>query len=83
MKSNIKVELKMWLVHGNGNEVLCMALSIVSSDLEELIKASYLKDQKLLQILQQLQQQVSVSHYQLQGGLLRKKNKILIGLMRI
>lgn len=62
-----------------GSEVLCQALSLVSSNLEHLIKQSYQGDVQIMQYLDQLTKGVEVPHYRLQGGLIRKKNKILIG----
>lgn len=63
----------------HSTEVLYMAISVVSSDLGELIKDSYQLDIHIMDILHNLQQQQSMQNYKLQHGLIRKKNRILVG----
>ena len=62
-----------------GAEVLLMAISMVSSDLKEKIKASYELDDKLLAIIQKLASGQLVPHYSVQADLLRRESKIVIG----
>lgn len=62
-----------------GAEILCMAISVVSSNLTELISNSYQLDERLKEIMERLQQQEEVPKFQLQNGLLKKNGKIVIG----
>lgn len=62
-----------------GAEILCLALSVVSSDLSSLIQASYLLDNTLVTIIEQLQHHASVGQYSMHDALLRKKGKLLVG----
>lgn len=61
-------------------EVLCLAISVVSSDIETLIGDSYTLDVQLTSLIDKLQQnQGHWEDYCLVGKLIKKKNKILIG----
>lgn len=62
-----------------GAEVLCMAITVVSSDLENQIKNSYALDHFLIEICNKLQQKEQVEHYTMQGGFLKKHNKLVVG----
>lgn len=62
-----------------GFDVLCMAISLVSSNLTELLQASYVLDDTLKEVLNQLQQSQVVKKYSLQDGLLRKNGKLVVG----
>ncbi|XP_074291606.1 uncharacterized protein LOC141618411 [Silene latifolia] len=59
-----------------GSEILLMAISVVSSDLRQLIINSYSTDEHLTSIIQKLNQQQPVNHYSLQDDFLRKKGRI-------
>lgn len=63
----------------HGSELLLMAISVVSSDLESQIKDSYHLDAYLITVMQKLSTGNSVHHYSLQHGLLRRKHKLVIG----
>lgn len=58
---------------------MCMAISIVSSSLTERLQASYLLDDSLKDVVQQLQQYQPVINFRLQEGLLRIKGKLIVG----
>lgn len=58
-----------------GAEILCLEISVVTSDLEDLIKATYILDDNLVSVIQQLEHQ---SH-SLVDGLIRRKGKIVVG----
>ncbi|CAH9108944.1 unnamed protein product [Cuscuta europaea] len=62
-----------------GAELCCLAISLVDSDLEHLIKESYKGDDHLNIILHLLQQNQVVDKYSMQNGLIRRKGKIVIG----
>ncbi|XP_056696470.1 transposon Tf2-1 polyprotein isoform X1 [Spinacia oleracea] len=62
-----------------GSEVLCMAMSVVDSNLATLITASYQLDATLKAIVDSLEQQQLVVGYQLQHGILRKNNRMVVG----
>ncbi|KAL8108106.1 hypothetical protein AgCh_024522 [Apium graveolens] len=62
-----------------GAELLCTALFVSSSELPQLIKSSYQLDVGLTQIIQQLEQQINISHYKSQDGLLYKNGNIVVG----
>ena len=62
-----------------GAEVLCMAISSIESQLIDDIKASWQLDSILKQHLLQLQQGLSVPHFSLVNGLLRRKGKLVVG----
>ena len=64
----------------NGAEILCLAISTVSSDIEILINQSYGFDSHLKQVLETLQQNNGECEgYCLVGQLIKKKNKIIVG----
>lgn len=56
-----------------------MAMSVVDSNLATLIIASYQFDAALKAIVESLEQQQLVTGYQLQHGILRKKNRMMVG----
>ena len=62
-----------------GSEILCLALSVVSSDLSQKIKSSYALDNHWLHIIDQLQHNIDTPGFKLQDGLLRRNNKIVVG----
>lgn len=62
-----------------GAELLCFAISVISSDLEEKIKSSYALDPHLQGIVQKLVGGDQVQHYILQNDLLRRKHKLVVG----
>ena len=61
-----------------GSEILLLALSLVTTDLEAQIKASYHLDAHLLATLQKISIGEIVQHYSLLNGLLRRKNRLVI-----
>ena len=64
----------------NGVEILFMAISTVSSDIESIINHSYTLDAHLVQLMSELQQNNGQwEDYCLIGSLIKKKNKILVG----
>lgn len=62
-----------------GAEVLCMAITVISSDLEDQIKNSYSSDTFLTDVNMKLQEGELVDHFILKNGLSRKHGKIVIG----
>lgn len=62
-----------------GAEILCMAISLTTSDLSILITASYELDAHLKDIIIKLHNNETISHYQWQHDLLRRKGKIVMG----
>ncbi|XP_056688530.1 uncharacterized protein [Spinacia oleracea] len=64
-----------------GSSILCMAISVVNSDLNELIKAIYSLDDSLIATLASLQQPhtLTVDNFTLVDGLLRRKHKLVVG----
>lgn len=62
-----------------GAEILCLVITVISSDLEDLIKESYNLDPTLATMLSQLQQKVHIPHYILQNGLIKKHNRVVVG----
>lgn len=61
-------------------EVLCLAISVFSSNIEQLISMSYSVDASILAILQSLKDnQNHWGNYTLVGNLIKKKNRILVG----
>lgn len=56
-----------------------MALSLVTSDLDTQIKDSYHADAALLAILQTLSTRGQMHHYALLNGLLRRKDRLVVG----
>jgi len=62
-----------------GAELLILAISSITSDILDHIKASYLLDNNIQHVLGQLEKGHKVSHYSLQGGLLRKKGRLMVG----
>lgn len=63
----------------SGSEILCMAISVLDSNLHSLIQASYSLDINIQQLLGKLQSGLEVRHYTLVDSLIRKKGKILVG----
>lgn len=61
------------------SEILCMAISLISSDLKSLIQASYQTDPLLSDVLATIHQGNSVDKYALVDGLLRRDTKIVVG----
>lgn len=62
-----------------GSEILSMAISLVTSDLEQQLKDSYHLDAGLLHIVQKISRGEVVAHYTLLHGLLRKNEKLVVG----
>lgn len=62
-----------------GSEILYSAISVVASDLETLIKASYMLDNTLLPFLQSAQQTSVNTDYSVVDGVIRRKGKIVVG----
>lgn len=56
-----------------------MAISMVQSDLNALIQASYALDNNLQNIITRLQNGELVNHYTRQDELLRRKGKLVLG----
>ena len=82
MKFNTKVALKIkWqeLSRRSGAELLTMALSVLHSDLQNKIIASYNLDINVTQLIQKLQQGLVVPNFAFQDGLFRRKNRIVVG----
>lgn len=52
---------------------------MIASDLDALIKASYMLDNNLLSLLQPLQQSTVIIDYNVVDGLIRRKGKIIVG----
>lgn len=63
----------------SSSKVLCLALSVLDSNLSTLIKASYSLDVNIQNIITQLQQGLQLVHFTYIDGLLRKKHKLVIG----
>lgn len=63
----------------SGSEILCMALSVLDSNLSDLIKASYSLDDNIQNLVAQLQQGIQLAQFTFIDGLLRKKHKLVIG----
>ena len=57
-----------------------MAISVIDTTLVSMIKNSYALDNNLIEIVEELQGLLQFAGYELRWGLLRKKNKIVIGL---
>lgn len=62
-----------------GAEMLCMAITVISSNLKELIRQSYQLDVNLAHMVTQLQQAQTIPHFTIQNGLIKKHNKVLVG----
>lgn len=62
-----------------GSEVLCLAMSVISSDLNQQIKNSYTLDSHLTELVEKLDQNQTAGKYLLKDGLLRKNRKIVVG----
>lgn len=62
-----------------GSEILCMALSVINSNLSKLIEESYKLDLNFQQLLSKLSQGQNIHNFSLVDGLLRRKGKIVIG----
>ena len=77
-KENIAVDA---LSRVDGAIILCLAVSIIDSDLLGQIKNSYHLDTNLISIIEELQDQQTFASYTLQGGILRKKGRMVIGPM--
>ena len=63
-----------------GSEILCLAISVVDSDLRQKIINAYNGDGQLQTVIQQIQQGVQHPKFQLLDNLLRRKGKIVVGL---
>ena len=61
------------------SELLIMAISVVTSDLESKIHASYLLDSDMMGKITKPQQGEAVPHYSLVKGILKRHNKIVVG----
>ena len=59
-----------------GSELLYMAISLVDTNLEALIKQSYHLDSNLINIMEELQDKFEFDGFSLKDGLLRKHKKI-------
>lgn len=62
-----------------GAEILLMAMTVVDSNLSSLILASYQLDDDLTTVLQTPSTGQMVEGFQLQNGLIRKQNRIVVG----
>ena len=62
-----------------GAQLLFMAISLVASNLADQLKASYLLDTHLQDILGKLNQDMVVSNYTFLDDLLRRKGKLVVG----
>ena len=62
-----------------GFKLLILAMTVVTSDLHAKIKASYLLDVEFTPKLNMLQQGETITHYSMVGGLLKRKNRIVVG----
>ena len=62
-----------------GLELLFMAISLVDTNLETLIKQSYHLDDNLITIVEELQDKLEFAGFSLRAGLLRKHKKIVVG----
>lgn len=74
-KENIAVDA---LSRVQGAQILSMAIFILYSDSTELTKASYVLDDGLVQILDQLQHSPTIGHDTIHYGLLRRKGKLVV-----
>lgn len=63
----------------SGAEVLCLALSVIDSNLQQLIQHSYELDINFQHLLQDLQNGVDLPPFTLKDGLIRRKKKLFIG----
>ena len=63
----------------SGSNVLLMAISVIDTNLESLIKTSYHLDNNVITDIEELQDQQRYAGFELKKGLLRKHNKIVIG----
>lgn len=61
------------------SEILCMAISVTSSELPELLRKIYQLDQGLKDIVAKLKEQQVVLHYQWLHDLLSKNGKLVVG----
>ena len=68
------------LSRAKGAEILCLAISVIASNVEDLIKDSYKGDQWIENILQSFQRSEPVEHFAVIDGLLRKHHKIVVGI---
>lgn len=77
-KSEVENTVTDALSRIQGYELLCLAISVLSSDLSKQIQDSYTLDPNILDLISLVQQKSVVPGYQLQDGLLRKHKKILV-----
>lgn len=68
------------LSRAQGSSLLCMAISVLSSDLHNLFQQSYALDNYLILILQQLHASLLVQNFTLQNELLKRKDKLYLAL---
>ncbi|WOH09911.1 hypothetical protein DCAR_0729371 [Daucus carota subsp. sativus] len=68
------------LSRAKGAEILYLAIFVIASNVEDLIKDSYKGDQWIENILQSFQRSETVKHFAVIDGLLRKHNKIVVGI---
>lgn len=62
-----------------GVDILCLAITVVNSNLDQTIKDSYDLDTHLKTVVVQLQNNQTHPRYSLQNGFLRRKGKICVG----
>lgn len=58
---------------------MCLALSILDSNLSHLIQQSYNLDLNFQHLLTELQSGAVIPHFSLKDGLIRRKSKLLVG----
>lgn len=63
----------------SGTEIFFMALSVIDTNLESLIKHSYHLDNNLISVVEELQDQQRYAGFELKEGFLRKHQRIVIG----
>ena len=63
----------------SGSEILCLALSVLDSNLSPLIQKSYDLDLNLMHLISQLQQGVTINKFSYIDGLLRKNHRRVVG----
>ena len=76
-KENLAVDA---LSRVQGSEFLLMAISVVTSDLETKIKDSYQLELDMMSKINKLQQGETLTPYTYTKGLLRRHNKLVVGL---
>ena len=62
-----------------GAEILCLAISVIDSNLAAQIKTSYHLDNNLISIIEELQDLHTYEGYTIKEGLLRKNGRLVIG----